>query len=443
MAPADDRPRVRVAVGLLFHPRSPFAVSGYTAYTTRLIRGLSDREDVQPLAWTEPGPHILGRASRLGPVRFGHRMLERGRARRAQPPITAGRAPETLPPGGRYSVPNERRIEGFRARMVREGIDVFHVTDWSTTGTLLFEACHRARVPFVVSAVDYKPICAQTQLLERDVDICEGPTSVKRCVACSHARNWAVTHDAMALNQAALAEHLSHASRIVTFTEPHVHELDRWLGFGAERYRVVPFAVPAPGRDFAKRPEAFERPLRFAFVARASYEWALDDLLKAWNRVGPDLSAAVLDVYTDWRFDAQGLRELHAAEIERGSVRVHIGPVFDRIDEIHADTAAVVVPSRWKNTGSAAALEALERQTPVITENRHGVFDDLPPAMRELAYASGSLDDFSAQLAAAIGDPDRLARIAQRSPFHRPFDDHVAALSDLYATAAAAPAGLR
>ena len=438
MPRADDTQGLRVAVGLLFHPSSPFAVSGYTAYTTRLTRVLGDLPGVEPVPWVEPGPHILGRASRLGVVRAAHRRLERRQARRSQPQITAGRAPETLPPGGRYSAPNERRIEGFRARMLRERIDVFHVTDWSTVGTLLFEACHRAEMPFVVSAVDYKPICPQTQLLERDVDICEGPTSVDRCVACSLARNWSVTHDEMAQQQAALTEHLRQARRIVTFTETHVDELDRWLGFGRARYSVVPFAVPAAGPGFAKRPEAFDRPLRFAFVARASYEWALDRLLEAWRRVGPDPSAAVLDVYTDWRFAAQGLDERYADEIARGGIRVHIGPVFDRIDEIHADTAAVVVPSRWKNTGSAAALEALERRTPVITENQHGVFEDLPPAMRSLAYESGDLASLASTLSACIADPARLASIAEASPFHRSFDEHVAALNRLYGEAAAA-----
>jgi glycosyltransferase involved in cell wall biosynthesis len=436
----DDPPGLRVAVGLLFHPRSPYAVSGYTAYTTRMLRVLEGMEGVKPLPWTEPGPHILGSASRLGVVRAAHRVLERRQAGRVRASITAGRTPETLAPGGRYSAPNERRIESFRARMVRERIDVFHITDWGAAGTLLFEACQRAGVPFVVSAVDYKPICSQTQLLERDVDICDGPTTVERCVACAHARNWPVTHAQMALRQTSVLEHLDRAARIVTFTRAHVHELDRWLGLGVGRYSVVPFAVPAAGPGFAKRPEAFQRPLRFAFVARASYEWTLDGLLEAWGRVAPQLSDAVLDVYTDWRFDAEGLGERHAAEIGRGSVRVHVGPVFDRIDEIHADTAAVVVPSRWKNTGSAAALEALERGTPVITENRHGVFEDLPLAMKELAYESGDPDSLVAILQALIADPARLARVAAQSPFHRSFDEHVASLSGLYREAARAAA---
>lgn len=427
----DDRP-LRVALGLLFHPRSPFAVSGYTAYTTRVIRLLEESPAVEPHPWTEPGPHVLGRASSVGAVRAAHRVLERSLAQRERPPITAGRAPESLLPGERYSLPNERRIEAFRARMEHERIDVFHVTDWSTVGTLLFEACRRAQVPFVVSAVDYKPICAQTQLLENDRDICEGPTSNERCVACSWARGWQVTTDEIARRQEALGQHLIDAARIVAFTETHVRELDRWLGFGEDRYAVVPFAVPAPHPRFVKDPDAFRHPLRFAFLARASHEWGLEALLETWRMIAPAPSSAVLEVYTDWRFEAQGMALRFAAEIEQGSVRVHVGSVFDRVDDIHRATAAVVVPSRWKNTGSAGALEALERRTPVITENRHGVFDDLPEGMRGIAYESGDMHSLAAVLEATIKDPERLARASRDSPFHRSFDDHVQALGGLY-----------
>jgi glycosyltransferase involved in cell wall biosynthesis len=427
----EDGP-LRVALGLLFHPRSPFAVSGYTAYTTRVIRVFEASSAVKVHPWTEPGPHVLGRASSVGPVRAAHRVLERQLARRERPPIAAGRAPESLLPGARYSPPNERRIEAFCARMKRERVDVFHITDWSTVGTLLFEACRRAEVPYVVSAVDYKPICAQNQLLENDQDICEGPTSNERCVACSRARGWQTTTDEMAGRQEALGRHLADAARIVAFTGTHVRELDRWLGFGRDRYSIVPFAVPAPRPGFAKDPDAFEHPLRFAFLARASHEWGLEVLLEAWRVVGASPSSAVLEIYTDWRFEAQGMALRFAADIERGSVRVHVGSVFDRIDDIHRGTAAVVVPSRWKNTGSAGALEALERATPVITENRHGVFDDLPKGMRGLAYESGELQSLAAVLEATISHPERLARASRDSPFHRPFDDHVAALGGLY-----------
>src|SRR5690348_6582256 len=108
---------LRVGFGLLFHPRSHLAVSGYTAYTARVLRVLEASPDVEAHPWTEPGPHVLGPASPIAPIRAAHRVLHRYRAAREQPPVGIDRAPEILPPGAQYTAPNERRIEGFRQRM--------------------------------------------------------------------------------------------------------------------------------------------------------------------------------------------------------------------------------------------------------------------------------------------------------------------------------------
>jgi glycosyltransferase involved in cell wall biosynthesis len=418
---------------MLFHPADPLSVSGYTAYTTRLTHAFERDGVVELHPWTPPGPHVLGPASSSRAVRAAHRALARRRARAGHAPAITGLEPEFVVPGeGFYSTHNEGRIESFRARMLHERIDVFYIADWGGVGTLLFEACRRAEVPYVVAAVDYKPICAQTQLLERGTRICEGPTSNERCVACLTSLGQHVTADAVDRRQRALARHLDEAARVVAFTETHVHELERWLSLGRERYTVVPFAVPPAGPQFHKALEAFEHPLRFAFVARTCHEWGLESLLEAWQAVGRGPEVATLDVYTNAAFSTSGLDQRFAAQIASGSIRVHIGSVFERIDEIHQTTAAVVVPSQWKNTGSSSALEALGRGTPVVTEDRHGVFDDLPASMRELAYDADRPNALAEKLDQLVEHPDRLARAAHEMQHNRPFSDHVAALRRLF-----------
>jgi glycosyltransferase involved in cell wall biosynthesis len=398
---------MRVGLALTLHPNSPYAVSGYASYTRRLVEAFTG----------EPAAGVT-----LLPIQEG--------ALDAWPPREFG-APHLHP----FTPAGEQLVGALAETLRRLELDVVHVTDWGRTGTILFEACMRAQLPYVVTAVDYKPICAQSQLLRAGVEVCSGPETAAKCRSCLAALGVPADELELRLRQRTLEYYFRRAERLVTFTAAHVDELDRWLQLGADRYAVVPFDVPAAGPGFAKAADAFQRPLHFAYVARTCHEWGIGLLVEAWRRAGIDPADAVLEVHTDEGWMRSGLAEAARDLIASGAVQVTIGPAVDRIDEIHAHTAAVVVPSQWKNTGSSSAMEALARATPVITANRYGVFQGLPPEQQQLAYEMGDVDALAAALRAAIAAPDRLEAAGRAGSTQPGFEDHVAALADIYARA--------
>lgn len=409
---------MRVGLALTLHPDSPYAVSGYASYTRRLLEAFAPGERDSSADIAAPGADVT-----LVPIQEG--------ALDAWPPREFG-APHLQP----FSPAGEQLVEALAETLRRLELDVVHVADWGRTGTILFEACLRAGLPYVVTAVDYKPICAQSQLLRAGVEICSGPETAAKCRACLAALHVPAQELELRMRQRTLEYYFRHAERLVTFTAAHVEELDRWLQLGADHYVVVPFDVPPAPPGFAKAADAFARPLHLAYIARTCHEWGIALLVEAWRRAAIDPADAVLEVHTDPAWQRSGLAEATRDLVASGALQVTIGPAIDRIDEIHARTAAVVVPSQWKNTGSSAAMEAIARATPVITANRHGVFDGLPPEQQQLAYEMGDVDSLAAALRRAIDSPEQLEAAGRAGSTHPDFAAHVSALASIYAAAA-------
>jgi glycosyltransferase involved in cell wall biosynthesis len=429
-----SRDPIRIGLGMLPHPDGPHATSGYASYTARLQRHMADDEHFVVVPLLEP-------ASRWGPasphrvIRAAHRRLARSRLVRSRidrdAQVRTAEVEYTAPHLASYSDAGERAIELMMHRIRRARLDVLHIVLTGTLGTAPFEACRRLGVPYVATVVDYGPICAQGIMRERDERICTGPESTAKCSSCLAALGRDADEDRIERRRLAYAHYYGHATRVFTFTRSHADLLSRWLGIAEDRFAVTPFAVPAAGPGFRKAPDAFTRPLHFAYVARTCPEWGVADLVEAWRRAALDPAHAVLDIHTDAGFERSGLAASSVDLIDSGALMVSTDRVADRLDELHAHTAAVVVPSQWRNTGSSSGLEALARATPVVTNDEFGMYEDLPPAMRRLAYPTGDVDALATRLRELADDPAVLEALSHEV-IERSFAEHVAPLLSSY-----------
>ena len=398
---------LRTAAGLFFHRTSAFNVGGYVSYSNRFVRGMAHERDLHVERIVEP----------------------------LQRPAPEHTAPHIAP----YSAAVELQIQGFELRLRELRADVCHVMEWGAVGTALFEACLRAGVPYVIVVIDHKPVCPQSMLLEAGRTVCEGPASTARCQACMSAFGWTYRMETLHRRREAMRYYYRRAAAVVTFTEAHAQEIDRWLGRPREEIDVVPIGVPGPQPGYRKSPAAFERPMRIGFVGRTCPEWGVELLLKAWRELAPDPADAVLDIYTCHLFAEIGLDEDVADLVAAGSVTVTTQPVFDHLDAVHANLAALVVPSQWKNNISGAGLEAFARQTPVITSDRYAFYESMPASQRELAYAFGDATSLAASLARVIGDPSILERLSHETDTGWDDADHVRGIAEVIRRAARVP----
>jgi len=149
----------------------------------------------------------------------------------------------------------------------------------------------------------------------------------------------------------------------------------------------------------------------------------------------------VLDLHTCHLFAENGLDEEVEDLVEAGSITVATDPVFDRLDRVHAQLAALIVASQWKNNNSGAGLEALIRSTPVITSDRYAFYEALPAAQRQLAYRFGDAGSLADVLRQAIADPARLAALSRRTEIGWTEVDHVGGIADVIRGAARFDAG--
>lgn len=428
------RARQRIGLGMLPHPDGPHVTSGYGSYTKRLLEYFAEDPDIELVPLLEPASR-WGPSSPHGVVRALHRRIASSALlRRGASPVhamAAGSIEYTAPHLGGFSPEGEASIEWFSRAARTARVDACHFLLTGALGTVPYEACDRLGLPYVVTVVDYGPICGQGLLRQREERICSGPETTLKCAECLAAIGRPEPEARIGRRTAAYAHYYGRARAVITFTQAHADMLERWLGLPPGVSLVTPFAVPHPAPGFAKESDAFKHPLRFAFVARTCPEWGVQQLLDAWRAAGVPPSEAVLEIHTDDGFQRAGYDEAYADLVSAGSVTVATERMADRLDELHARTAAAVVPSLWRNTGSSSGLEALVRDTPVVTNDEYGMYEDLPAPMRSIAFPTGDTAALASRLRELVRSPDRLEAMSA-VPFDRTFEDHVAPLRDHY-----------
>jgi len=192
-------------------------------------------------------------------------------------------------------------------------------------------------------------------------------------------------------------------------------ELHKHLGLPKEKFTVCQYGLLSNPSRLPKG-ERFSPPLHIGHLQRVSHETGTFFILEAWRRAGITSSQAILHL-----FGQNGSSQLlkngpYGSLIETGNVRVHEGAIADRMDEVLADLAAVIVAYQWQVGFSAVAYEVIARGVPVIApewrDNGGAVCEDgTVDGLNAIKYRNWDVNSLTHVLRKCCVDPSILERL--------------------------------
>ena len=269
-----------------------------------------------------------------------------------------------------------RLIDEFRP-------DVVHLFNiFTQLSTSVVDACNHARVPVVLSCMDYKHICPNYKLYHHS----------RLCDECRrghfHRALWnRCCHDSLAFSAASMLEAYSERFRgplarkvdLFLFASEFMAETTaRFWGDGTFKWRMVrnPF-VPCLSSQQVDGDYVL-------YFGRLVEEKGVDQLLNAAALL-PGIKVRIVGDGPD-----ENALRAHAASAGLSNVEF-CGPLWGKAMEgMLAGARMVVVPSLWHENSPYAILQAFAAGKPVVGTDRGGIPEMIDHGTRGLVYAAES-----------------------------------------------------
>ncbi len=358
------------------------------------------------------------------------------------------------------------RLEPFIASFKPDVAHIHHLTCLSTD---LVGQLGRRGVPAVMTLHDYWLMCHRGQLLDVNLQLCDGPDK-NGCGAClgpaaqvhpviaAAAPAWraverhaprplaaplrriaaltASAAGARAVECSAAASRLAHmkdvCSRIDHFVAPSHYVRDRFVQFGIDADRISVSRMGFPDSPTPRqRPRNAAAPLRVGFVGSMMVSKAPHVLLEAIRRLPGaatvDMFGAFVPYHGDDRYQ-QTLKPL----LQHPAVHVH-GPLsHDEIATALAPLDVLVVPSIWPENSPLTISEAFLAGVPVVASDIGGIPELVTHERSGLLFKAGDPAGLTACLRRLLDDPDLLPRLRNGLPAVRRIEDDASATRELY-----------
>lgn len=418
--------KVILALGWYF----PESSGGTEVYVSELARGLrlGGAEPIVAAPATAPGEAEYEHAG----IRVHRYALagdpDRGEASGERPPSTIGR---------------------FSRWLEREAPDVYHQHSWTRGCSVHHLAAARALgLRTVVTIHVPAPVCLRETMLLDGRRECDGRIDTRRCSRCWGASRGMPAAAADVIGRAprlaaGAAMLLPDGSRLRSglrtpqLVEAHRRRFDRLVAL-ADRLVVVcewlRDAAIRNGADPARlmlcrqgvsdeaagwpEPSTPSGPLRLGYLGRLDPVKGLDLLLEAIGRI-PSSMRFELVIHGLPQDPAYGRRVERLAAADS---RVRLLPPVDRgsLRQVLQSFDALVIPSRWLETGPLVALEARAAGVPVLAARRGGLAEIVEDGVHGRLLPPDDVDAWSAAVAELAADPVKVRDMrGRRGPVRR------------------------
>ncbi len=326
----------------------------------------------------------------------------------------------------RATVWNRRAYDQVSAILREQRPDVAHFHNtFPLLSPSVYDACRDVRVPVVQTLHNFRLLCPATTLY-RSGRLCEDclakrvkwPAFVHGCYRGSRG--------ATGVTVAGLAWHhlrgtyRERVDRYVAMTE---QERQTFVagGLPAERIVVKPHSVPdpgaGPGGDHA------------LFVGRLTPEKGVLTLLRAWQRLGPEIALTIVG-------DGP-LRPAVVAAARAGVGIEYLGqqPRSTVLERMRG-AGLLVFPSEWYETFGLSMVEALAAGTPVVAGRLGSAEEILETGVTGELFTPGDSDDLVRAVRALRASDTQAFRRNARRAYERSFtpERNLARLVEVYAS---------
>jgi glycosyltransferase involved in cell wall biosynthesis len=339
--------------------------------------------------------------------------------------------------------------------------DVAHITSTYSLGVGMLRALKQAKIPQVLTLMDFWFLCPRTILLRGDGQLCNGQTTPWECQQClldgSH-----IFHRTQSLlskkAQSVLWGGVSHVGALGRLPGARGMALDmKWrktemkqalelsdVVLSHSRFVMDTFFQAGFSRQITHIPYGIDlrwaanyqgkspsNVIRFGYLGQIKAMKGVHYLVEAFQH--PSLQQrARLDIWGNLAQDplfVEGLRSL-IGESQAIALRGHFQR--HRLAEILAEIDVLVVPSVWYENAPLVIQEAFATNTPVIATNLGGMAEAVRNDINGLLFERGNVTDLRSQLYRIVDEPGLLERLRSGIMAVKKVDEEVTELEAIY-----------
>ncbi len=355
-----------------------------------------------------------------------------------------------------------------RTLMDEEPPDIVHAHHLTCLSTGIIGECVSRGIPSIVTLHDYWLLCHRGQLLDLELERCEGPAP-ERCAVCAglagsarpsvqQAARWMRAFDAHVPAALAAArrrfiarltrravpasaaseaerriEHMravcDSATRLLAPSNALIEEFARF-GVARDRMQLIELGIntrPLTGLTRQKSDR-----LRIGFVGSLLPSKAPHVLIEAVQGLPPrrvelTIAGSLAPYHGDTSYAAT-LRPL----LRSNGVQWLNGVPHQRMPEVFASLDVIVVPSVWLENSPLVIKEAFAAGLPVVASNLGGMAEMVSDGQNGLLFAPGDAADLRRALKRLLDERGLLDHLREGIPRVRTIDEDAAWTSALY-----------
>jgi glycosyltransferase involved in cell wall biosynthesis len=353
-----------VRIALIVHKFPPASVGGTEIYTLNLARELSRRSH-EVFVFYRDDQAADGRGEMAWEEREGFRACRVGRALDVRSAPAFAQFLDTF---------SNRDVEqAFRHFLDEAEPDVAHFQHVMSLSYRLIGLVKRLGLPTLLTLHDYWFICANSQLIWPDAQVCRGKALGLNCARCALARIESPLIQPLRLLVAPLFQVRDALVRRAALQADRLIAPSRFLirqyieaGFPADRFTYLENGINVERiRQYPRQPSEDGR-VRFTFLGSLAWQKGVHVLVEAFRRIPAE--KGVLRIYGDPTVFPGYAQELK--RIADPSNTLFEGAVPNaEVGRVLAETDWVVVPSLWYENSPIVIQEAFAAGVPVIASN--------------------------------------------------------------------------
>jgi glycosyltransferase involved in cell wall biosynthesis len=412
-------------IALVVHKFPPSSMGGTENYTLRLAQEFS-RQGHQVFAFYRAEPPVSGQQM-IWEDRQGFQACR----------VSRGFDVETAPAPAKfldtfYSQEIERAFAHF---LDQSQPDLVHFQHVMWLSYRLIAMAKERGLPALLTLHDYWFLCANSQLIWPDAQVCQGKAWGLNCARCALAQaRWPggnllrpMIAPAFRLRDALVRGAALRADRWIA---PSHFLIEQYVkaGFPAERFVYLENGIDVERiRRYPRQPSVGR--MRFTYLGSLAWQKGVHTIVEAFRGMPTD--KAVLRVHGDpavFPDYAASLRQLAdpANTFFEGAVP------NEEVGRVLAETDVLVVPSLWYENSPMVIQEAFAAGVPVMASQLGALSEKVRPSVDGWLCAAQDVTAWREEVLSLAEHPERVQQCHERIPAPLTVEKHTALLGDLY-----------
>lgn len=410
-------------IALVVHKFPPASLGGTEIYTLNLARALATHHTVAVL-YRDDGDGRQAGVERE--MRDGFQTWRVGRAfdpRQADPAMLFR---DTF-----FNPDVEAVFQRFLAEFKPDLIHFQHLMSLSYRLPAL-----AAGIPALLTLHDYWFLCANSQLIWPDMQVCRGKAWGLNCARCATARAGgpvlrfarSLLAPVMQLRDGLVR---NAALRIGWFISPSRFLRERYLaaGFPATHFEVLENGMDMSRFNISWQPRPAQAPLRVTYLGSLAWQKGVHVLIEAMRGLPPQrIRLRVFgnpNIFPDYAAQLRSRADSENTAFEGAILNTEVGRVL-------AETDVLAVPSLWYENSPVVIQEAHAAGVPVIASRLGALTEKVRDGVDGVLVTPADVEAWREALQDLISHPERLEVLRAAVPKPLSFSEHLARLQEIY-----------